>query len=76
MIYENPTIADAVKELKVSAKTISNYIEKGIINEPPTIEYGLRTIRTFPPSYIKTCKAQINAHKDKLKKINKKSKVM
>ena len=72
MIYENPTIVDAVKELKVSAKTISNYIEKGIIDEPPTIEFGLRTIRTFPPDYIEKCKKQINAYKDKLKKKNEK----
>ncbi len=52
------TTIDAAKVLGVSAKTVRDYIKKGIISSPPEIKYGLRTIKHFPDEYLK--KARID----------------
>ena len=53
---EHPTVMDAAKEFKVSSKTVENWINDGIIPEPPVLERGLGDIRIFPPSYMKRAK--------------------
>jgi len=50
------TTADAAKALGVSAKTIRSYIDKGIIPDPPEIQYGLRTLKHFPRDYMEEAK--------------------
>lgn len=56
MIKGYTTAADAAGEFRVSTKTLNNWVEswvsKGLIEEPPIFEYGLRRIRYFPQSYI------------------------
>jgi hypothetical protein len=61
----HPTIADASGKLKVSVKTINQWIERAIIDHPPTITQGLRLIRTFPPEYIEKAREQIQAYRNK-----------
>jgi hypothetical protein len=46
------TIIDAAGELGVSAKTVREYIAKKIIPEPPLIQFGIRTVKHFPPDYM------------------------
>ena len=59
-----PTIEDAAKKLgNVSAKTVRAYIANGIIPEPPTIDWGLRTIAIFPSDYIRRAKDAIKRHR-------------
>jgi DNA-binding transcriptional MerR regulator len=54
------TIAEAAKQLGgVSAKTVREWIRKGIIDEPPTLEHGIRTMAYFPPKYIKRAKERL-----------------
>lgn len=62
------TTMDAALELGVSTKTVRTYIRKGIIPQPPTIKYGIRTLKHFPPEYIKRAKKYLEdcrAGKDK-----------
>jgi len=58
------TVADAAENLGVSAKTIRDYIQRGIIPEPPEIQYGLRTMRHFPAEYLKRAKAQLEDYRN------------
>jgi len=46
------TVVDAVEVLGVSAKTIGDYIRKGIIPPPPEIHYGVRILRHYPREYL------------------------
>jgi predicted site-specific integrase-resolvase len=50
------TIADSAKEFGVAAKTVHDWIEKGIIPRPPVVQYGIRRIQVFPPEYMKVAK--------------------
>ena len=62
MIKGYPTIADAAKQLNVSAKTIRQWIRKGIIADPPVFLDGTREISMFPDEYLDNCREQIKAH--------------
>lgn len=53
------TTIDAAKMLGVSAKTVRDYIKKGIISSPPEIKYGLRTIKHFPDEYLKKARIEL-----------------
>ena len=64
------TITDAAQQFGVSSKTVSDWIKKRIIDEPPLIEYGVRTIRHFPPEYIKRAESQLNHYREH-KKLNR-----
>lgn len=58
------TIAEAARELGgVSAKTVREWIRKGIIGEPPVLEQGIRTIAYFPPEYIATAKEKLREYR-------------
>lgn len=59
------TISDGARELGVSAKTVRDWINKGIIDEPPLIEYGVRTIQHFPPEYIKKALTQLKDYRER-----------
>jgi predicted site-specific integrase-resolvase len=59
------TIIDAAGELGVSVKTIRQYIAKGIIPEPPVIQFGIRTVKHFPTNYMNIAKKQL-AHRQAL----------
>ncbi len=63
-----PTIEDAVKQFRVSAKTVYEWIENGVINEPPTADQGLRTVKIFPKSYMRKAIKDVKRYKDGLKK--------
>jgi predicted site-specific integrase-resolvase len=73
MIYKDgkqfKTIAEAAKEFGVSAKTVREWIHKGIIDEPPTIEQGIRTIAYFPNDYLSKSKEKVRDYR--LKKQSK-----
>lgn len=57
------TIIDAAAELGVSAKTIRKYIEKKIIPEPPLIQFGIRTVKHFPPDYIIVARSHLEKYR-------------
>jgi predicted site-specific integrase-resolvase len=59
------TVSDAAKELGgVSAKTVRDWIKKGIIDEPPLLEHGVRIIQHFPEDYIKKAKGQLKYYRE------------
>jgi len=53
------TTIDAAKVLGVSAKTVRQYIKRGIISTPPEIKYGLRTIKHFPDDFLKRAQNEL-----------------
>jgi len=59
------TIVDAAERLGVSAKTIRDYIHKGIIPEPPEIQYGIRLLKHFPLEYMDMAKIHLEKYRDK-----------
>ncbi len=58
------TIADAAEKLGVSAKTIRDYIDKGIIPAPPEIMYGVRVLRHFPLDYMDSAKTHLENYRN------------
>jgi DNA-binding transcriptional MerR regulator len=58
------TIVDAAERLGVSAKTVRDYIQRGIISEPPEIKYGVRTLKHFPIDYIDLAKVQLEKYRN------------
>ena len=58
------TIVDAAEQLGVSAKTIRDYIHRGIISEPPEIKYGVRILKHFPIDYIDLAKVQLDNYRN------------
>ena len=57
------TIADAARELGVSAKTIRQYLAKKIIPEPPVVQFGNRKIRHFSKNYLTAAKKQLQKYR-------------
>jgi DNA-binding transcriptional MerR regulator len=58
------TIVEAAKQLGgVSTKTVREWIRKRIIDEPPKLEHGIRTMAYFPPKYIKRAKERLRDHR-------------
>jgi hypothetical protein len=57
------TIIDAAGELGVSAKTIREYIAKRIIPEPPVIQFGIRTVKHFPPEYMDEARKNLQTYR-------------
>ncbi|MEW6334492.1 MAG: MerR family DNA-binding transcriptional regulator [Thermodesulfobacteriota bacterium] len=57
------TIIDAAAELGVSAKTIRQYIAKGIIPEPPVLQFGIRQVKHFPKTYMDTAKERLKRYR-------------
>ena len=49
----HPTITDAAKEFGVAAKTVRDWIEKGVIPAPPVVQFGIRSVQVFPADYMK-----------------------
>jgi DNA-binding transcriptional MerR regulator len=58
------TIVDAAERLGVSAKTIRDYIHRGIIPEPPEIKYGVRILNHFPIDYIDLAKVHLDNYRN------------
>ena len=56
------TSVDAAAKLGVSAKTVRSYIVKGVVPAPPTVNYGVRMIRHFPPEYIARAKRMLEKY--------------
>jgi len=59
------TIVDAAERLGVSAKTIRDYIQKGIIPEPPEIKYGVRILKHFPLEYMDSAKLHLDNYRNR-----------
>lgn len=57
------TIVDAAAKIGVSAKTIRAYIDKGIIPEPPLIQFGIRTVKHFPPEYMDLARRHLERYR-------------
>lgn len=62
------TIEDAAKDFKVSAKTVAEWIKRGIIDSPPEIEYGVRSVRVFPYEYMKKAQMAVQRYRNEQKK--------
>jgi predicted transcriptional regulator len=63
MQNSHSTIADAARELGVSAKTIRQYIAKKIIPDPPVIQFGNRKVKHFSRSYLTAAKKQLQKYR-------------
>jgi excisionase family DNA binding protein len=49
---DQPTIQDAAEHLGVSTKTVRSWIDKGVIQQPETVEWGTRNVEVFPDRYL------------------------
>jgi hypothetical protein len=58
-----PTLAEAASELGVSAKTVRDWINRGVLPPPPEFEYGLRFVAYFPPEYLQMARETISAQR-------------
>jgi hypothetical protein len=58
-----PTIADAAAVFGVSTRAVRDYIDRGIIDPPPTIFQGLREIAIYPPDYLERATEQVARHR-------------
>ena len=48
-----PTIVDAAKHWKVSAKTVREWRKRGVItSKPPRVSFGLRKIDVYSAEYL------------------------
>jgi predicted site-specific integrase-resolvase len=65
------TIVDAAKRIGVSAKTVREYIAKGIIPEPPVVRYGIRLIKHFPQNYMENAAKTLKQYHNSKKRILK-----
>jgi len=63
----HPSISDAADFLNVSTKTIRQWIEKGIIPHPPTIDYGTRELQVFTDEYLRSAIVARKAYMQKKK---------
>jgi hypothetical protein len=61
------TLVDAAAAFGVSTKTVRRWIRRGIVDEPPTVVYGLRTIAVFPDEYMARAGEQLAAHRRQAK---------
>ncbi len=68
------TIQEAAKELRTTDKTLRNWIEAGIVSEPPTIPNGLRERRYFPDELIEKYKQTLAAIREERKQKRKRRK--
>ena len=71
MIKEHPTIAEAAKEFGVSPKTVREWIGKGLLEEPPSFDYGTRQVWIFPRNYMKEASRRLQEHRNGKKKRRK-----
>lgn len=61
---EYPTISEArVAFGGVSEKTIRQWIAKGIIERPPEVDMGARSVMTFPAGYLSKAKEALARHR-------------
>ena len=65
------TVVDAAKAFGVSPKTVRSYIDKGIIPNPPEIQYGLRTLKHFPRDYMEEAKKLLDNYSHKKRALKK-----
>jgi predicted site-specific integrase-resolvase len=62
-----PTIADAAARFGVTRKTIRQWIGTGIIEPPPEMDYGARSIQVFPPEYLDKAEEAVKKHREEKK---------
>lgn len=58
-----PTVAEAAQFLGVSTRAVRDYVNKGIIPQPPSIDQGARSIDTFPPDYLEKAKRALRDYR-------------
>lgn len=59
-----PTIVDAASDFGVSAKTVRQWIERGLLDPPPQLDYGLRSVAYFPESYMRKARSDLQRHRE------------
>ncbi|MGV8079165.1 MAG: helix-turn-helix domain-containing protein [Syntrophales bacterium] len=57
------TVVDAAEALGVSAKTVGDYVRKGIIPPPPEIQYGVRVLRHYPKEYLRDARKLLEGYR-------------
>lgn len=62
-----PTVSDAAGKMKVSVKTIREWINNGVVSRPPSMSIGLRDIDIFPDEYLEKMRVETKRHKDEKK---------
>lgn len=55
------TVKEACERLGISRNTLLAYINKGIVEEPPTVKKGSTRFRYFPESWYGVNKPKIDA---------------
>jgi predicted site-specific integrase-resolvase len=64
----SPTISRAAEELGVSVRTVRNWVNDGVIPEPPSQPYGRGSVWIFPPEYMFRAKASLQQHREAVEK--------
>jgi hypothetical protein len=55
---EYKTITDAAQYFRVSPKSVSSWIEKGIVDEPMQVEHGIRKVYVCDDGWIRRAEEQ------------------
>jgi len=67
------TVSDAAHWFGVSVKTVREWINKGIIPEPPTKEHGIKEVHIFPDEYLEDAALKLKEYR-KQRRASKKRK--
>ena len=65
------TVVDAAKAFGVSPKTVRSYISRGILPQPPEIQYGLRILKHFLRDYMEEAKKLLDNYRHKKRALKK-----
>ncbi|MCG9893440.1 MAG: pentapeptide repeat-containing protein [Thermosynechococcaceae cyanobacterium MS004] len=62
---QHATVSDAAKEFGVTTKTVNQWINKGILPKPPTMDIGTNTMNVFPKEYLDNAKKALQEYRQR-----------
>jgi hypothetical protein len=57
------TLDETARKMRVSSRTLKNYINRGIVSEPAEISQGLRTFFAFTDKWISAAREEVEKHR-------------
>jgi hypothetical protein len=61
------TLDETARKVRVSTRTLKNYINKRIVSKPAEISQGLRTFFAFTDKWISAAREEIEKHRTMLR---------